>query len=94
MFDELQVTPSLMHARLPGEATFVRVVTQIYDDSRPPYGRDAAVDQLRHKIVEQSVAAGAGVDIHQQFVKRVLNLQDQDIREALIKLGWTPPPGE
>lgn len=52
------------------------------------------ITRFNKEMIEQSVVAGAGVDIHQQFVKRVLNLQDQGIRDALIKLGWTPPPDQ
>jgi hypothetical protein len=49
------------------------------------------ITRFNKEVIEQSVFAGAGVDIHQQFVKKMLNLQDQGIRDALIKLGWTPP---
>lgn len=50
--------------------------------------------RFNKEMIEQSVIAGAGIDIHQQFVKRILNLQDQGVRDALIKLGWTPPPDQ
>jgi len=30
-------------------------------------------------------------DLHQIFCEQVINLQDQGVRDALIKLGWTPP---
>jgi hypothetical protein len=52
------------------------------------------ITRFNKEMIEQSVIAGAGLDIHQQLVKRVLYLQDQGVREALIKLGWTPPPGQ
>ena len=29
-----------------------------------------------------------------QVVRAVLNIQDNDIRRALINLGWSPPPKE
>lgn len=31
-------------------------------------------------------------DVRQAFERRILDVQDAQIREALIKLGWTPPP--
>ena len=30
----------------------------------------------------------------EQFSREVYNLREQTISEALIKLGWTPPPEE
>lgn len=32
--------------------------------------------------------------LYEQVMRRVMNTQDQQIRDALIKLGWTPPPPE
>lgn len=28
----------------------------------------------------------------ERIMRQVVNTKDQQIREALIKLGWTPPP--
>jgi hypothetical protein len=33
-------------------------------------------------------------DLISQHTKQIINLREQSIREALIKLGWTPPPEE
>ena len=30
-------------------------------------------------------------DIRKEMYRRIINLEDQVIREQLIKLGWTPP---
>jgi len=30
-------------------------------------------------------------DIREQIMQRVMNTQEQQIKDALIKLGWTPP---
>ncbi len=30
-------------------------------------------------------------DLHQTFCEQVINLREQGVRDALIKLGWTPP---
>ena len=30
-------------------------------------------------------------DLRKEILCRVIDTQDQQIREALIKLGWTPP---
>lgn len=39
-----------------------------------------------------------GVGIEQfgfgQLSKRIINLQDEGVRKALIQLGWTPPKQE
>lgn len=37
-------------------------------------------------MIKQRVDFGAG-----HVVERVVNLQDEGIREALLRLGWTPP---
>ena len=37
---------------------------------------------------------GIGHDIINHHNKQIINLRDQGIREALIKLGWTPPKEE
>jgi hypothetical protein len=50
------------------------------------------ITRFNKEMIELSVIAGADVDIHQQFVKRIIYLQEQGVRDALIKLGWTPPP--
>lgn len=31
-------------------------------------------------------------DIREQLMRRVMDLGEQQIRDALIKMGWTPPP--
>lgn len=33
-----------------------------------------------------------GDELLKDKVQQVINLREQGIREALIKLGWTPPP--
>lgn len=30
---------------------------------------------------------------HERLMRQVMDTKDQQIREALIKLGWTPPGG-
>lgn len=30
-------------------------------------------------------------DIHEQISRRVIDTQEQQVRDALIALGWTPP---
>lgn len=34
---------------------------------------------------------GEGVDLAGRYYEYVISLRDQGIREALVKLGWTPP---
>lgn len=36
-------------------------------------------------VIEQTL------DIRGEIYRRVVNTQDAQIREALIKMGWTPP---
>jgi hypothetical protein len=31
--------------------------------------------------------------IHETIIREVFNIREQQLREALIKLGWTPPTG-
>lgn len=32
-----------------------------------------------------------GPDYHAEMTRRIINLQDDGVEQALIKLGWTPP---
>lgn len=31
-------------------------------------------------------------DSERTFIRKVMDLEEQAIKDALIKLGWTPPP--
>jgi len=44
-----------------------------------------------HGIIEQVTKGGIG-SIRDEYVRTVIRTQDQQIRDALISLGWTPPP--
>ncbi len=33
-------------------------------------------------------------DLRQDVIRRVIDTQDEQVRQALIKLGWMPPPNE
>lgn len=48
-----------------------------------------------HKIIMSTVTEhGPGLDnIAAAVIRQVVDTQDQVIREALIKMGWTPPGG-
>lgn len=37
---------------------------------------------------------GHSTDIHDVMMRQVIRLQDQGVRDALIKLGWTPPDAQ
>lgn len=44
------------------------------------------------QVVSQDVEAPSLIDgKYELLARRLVDLQDQGIREALIKLGWTPP---
>ena len=45
--------------------------------------------QADGKIVQE--AYGVFNDIREQMIRRVMDTQEYQIREALIALGWTPP---
>lgn len=42
-------------------------------------------------FISQDLIAVENGHIREVLVKRVINLQDDGVRAALIKLGWTPP---
>lgn len=44
-----------------------------------------------YEIVQHTVIENSHLD---ELTKRVLSLQEDGVRKALIELGWTPPPGE
>lgn len=44
---------------------------------------------LNNKIVTEII--GLADDIMGSTVRKVIDLQDKQIRNALIQLGWTPP---
>lgn len=43
------------------------------------------------KITQQSELVDDHLPSLRDIARRVIDTQDQQIREALIKLGWTPP---
>ena len=48
--------------------------------------------KLETKVFEGGVVQSEITDLAGQIMRRVLNTQEQHIREGLINLGWTPPP--
>lgn len=42
-------------------------------------------------LIEQEVVFPKGMDFIQQATKKILNLQEEDVKAALVALGWTPP---
>lgn len=44
-------------------------------------------DLIESRVVEQSWYGA------HEFARQVIALRDQQVREALIALGWTPPEG-
>lgn len=42
-------------------------------------------------FIAQDLIAVENGSIREVLVKRVINLQEDGVRAALIKLGWTPP---
>jgi transposase len=47
-------------------------------------------------ITQEIIAEDSKWDtnLYASVIKRVIHLQEEGIREALIKLGWTPPKEE
>ena len=43
------------------------------------------------RIVQETYSVNHGV--REQIIQQVLNTQEQQIRAALMVLGWTPPNG-
>jgi len=41
--------------------------------------------------IKQQIIMDDFEDMHQRFCEQIVNLQDEGIRNSLIKLGWTPP---
>ena len=41
---------------------------------------------------EESIIQKITNDYSAKMVKYVMKLRDQQVREALVRLGWTPPP--
>ena len=46
---------------------------------------------FKNGLIEQSIIERGELGPEHEFARRVVNLQEQGVREALIKLGWTPP---
>ena len=42
-------------------------------------------------LIEQEVVFPKGMDLIQQITKKIINLQEEDVKAALVALGWTPP---
>ena len=42
-------------------------------------------------FIAQDLIAVENGNIREVLTQRVINLQDEGVRAALIKLGWTPP---
>jgi hypothetical protein len=42
-------------------------------------------------IIQEIVNDQIAPDIMYQVTKKIIQLQDEEIKKALIKLGWTPP---
>lgn len=49
-----------------------------------------AIDEFNQSIVAE-ITAFPQDDIFAQHIRQVIQLQDAEVRKALIKLGWTPP---
>jgi hypothetical protein len=48
------------------------------------------IDEVNQTIATE-IASLPQDDIFGQHIRQVIQLQDAKVREALIKLGWTPP---
>lgn len=42
-------------------------------------------------LIEQEVVFPKGMDLIQEVTKKIIKLQDDDVKNALIAMGWTPP---
>ena len=54
------------------------------------YKIDVVTTPLPDGRIYQATYSNA-YNIREQLTRRVINTQDQRVRDALIKLGWTPP---
>ncbi len=44
--------------------------------------------------IEQILTETTPLDVTHEIARYAVNLREKGIRDALIKLGWTPPPEE
>lgn len=45
-------------------------------------------------IEQKTEMVDSMTDIRNELSRKIINLEDQGIKEALISLGWTPPKEE
>ena len=55
------------------------------------HGPQAAYTIKHYSVDNKLVLEEYYPTLRDLFIKKVINLKDQVIREELIKLGWTPP---
>lgn len=53
------------------------------------YEVNTFIDKVNNLIIQESYFNHNG--IREQIIRKVFNLMDEGIRNALIELGWTPP---
>ena len=56
-------------------------------DPLPSYGFGVSTNILENGLIEQVT-----LDLTGEIYRRVMNTAEEQVRMALIKLGWTPPP--
>lgn len=57
------------------------------------YKVDCSFNKDRIELYEGFVADEYdATSIHQKLTTQIINLRDNAVRQALIELGWTPPP--
>jgi DNA-binding HxlR family transcriptional regulator len=52
-----------------------------------------SIDKARGLLALNEFSVNPLVDVHERFARTVVDTRDKAIRDALIALGWTPPPG-
>lgn len=50
--------------------------------------------KFNKELIKQSTVLSDGNSVISSVVSNIVRLEEQGVRDALIKLGWTPPKDE
>jgi len=48
---------------------------------------------MKDGIIEQKTISEFGSNIRKNIIKQIMDTKQEQTKQALIKLGWTPPKG-